>query len=229
MPPQMRSTGAPRADRWVWRGRARRAWRHGGQRLRSWCGRTRCGACRCAGRRRWPCSRLRPPRRSTLHRWGPWRPRGRCHRASSPACPSLSPWAAASRFQVATKVATLHERGQSASAPGRRPTPGQSPKRPPRSLLGNDLGRSWWFFTTLCGSRQIRWKTGLVELGRIELPSARRLTTALRPFPRLSRGGWLTAGSGGLAPSAPSFRNVSGLSHRQRSFPPSTPTSVAGL
>ena len=49
----------------------------------------------------------------------------------------------------------------------RKPTPPQSPKRPPRSLLGNDLGGSWWIFATLCGSRQIRWKMGLVELGSI--------------------------------------------------------------
>ena len=47
--------------------------------------------------------------------------------------------------------------------------------------------------------------------------------------PETSRDGWLPAGSGGLAPSASSFREVSGLSHRQRSFPPPTSTSVAGL
>lgn len=69
----------------------------------------------------------------------------------------------------------------------------------------------------------------MVELEGIEPSSAKRLTTALRPFPSSSRDGWLTTGLVGLAPSASSFRDAIGLSHRQRSFPPSTSTSVAGL
>lgn len=57
----------------------------------------------------------------------------------------------------------------------------------------------------------------MVELEGIEPSSAKRLTTALRPFPCSSRVGWLTTGSVGLAPSGSSFRAGSGLSHRQRS------------
>jgi len=68
-----------------------------------------------------------------------------------------------------------------------------------------------------------------VELEGIEPSSAKRSPTLLRPFPCPSLYGWLVAGSTGLAPTASSLRDVSGLSHRQRSFPPSTTASVAGL
>ena len=68
-----------------------------------------------------------------------------------------------------------------------------------------------------------------MELEGIEPSSAKRSPTLLRPFPCPSLYGWLVAGSTGLAPTASSLRDVSGLSHRQRSFPPSTTASVAGL
>lgn len=104
----------------------------------------------------------------------------------------------------------------------------QSDRRPEQTLDRSErpAGRAavvqtkWHFF---------REDAVVVELGRIELPSARRLTTALRPFPWLHRDGWCTAGSAGPKPTGSSFRAVSGLSRRQRSFSPSTSTSVAGL
>jgi hypothetical protein len=70
-----------------------------------------------------------------------------------------------------------------------------------------------------------------VELRGIEPRSAKRLSSVLRPFPRLRFYGYRTAGSVGLAEEAApgSFPEVSGLSRRQRSFPPSTTASVAGL
>ena len=58
-----------------------------------------------------------------------------------------------------------------------------------------------------------------VELGRIELPSARRSLDLLRPFPRLWLYGCHVAGSIGPEPTAESFLEVSVLSHRQRSLP----------
>ena len=59
----------------------------------------------------------------------------------------------------------------------------------------------------------------IVELGRIELPSARRSLDLLRPFPRLWLYGCHVAGSIGPEPTAESFLEVSVLSHRQRSLP----------
>ena len=64
-------------------------------------------------------------------------------------------------------------------------------------------------------------KDVLVELGRIELPSAKRLTTALRPFPRSSRTAGSLPGQVGSRPpprlseTSVFFRTVSGLSRRQ--------------
>jgi hypothetical protein len=70
-----------------------------------------------------------------------------------------------------------------------------------------------------------------VELGGIEPPSVEWMTTALRPFP------WTTAcrlpyrrvGWPHEEAAAGSFPGASGLSRRQRSFPPSTIASVARL
>ena len=59
----------------------------------------------------------------------------------------------------------------------------------------------------------------IVELGRIELPSAWRLSNVLRPFPRVWLYGCHVAGSLGPEPTAESFLGVSGLSRRQRSLP----------
>ena len=73
--------------------------------------------------------------------------------------------------------------------------------------------------------------SGLVELGRIELPSIRHSTFVLRPFPthpltqRHRRVGWPPL----LVARESSFRIVIGLSRRQQSFPLSSPASVAGL
>jgi hypothetical protein len=69
-----------------------------------------------------------------------------------------------------------------------------------------------------------------VELGGIEPPSISRCTNVLRPFPTST----LTlchrrVGCPLWADHAQSFLNVSGLSRRQWSFPPSSLTSVAGL
>ena len=58
----------------------------------------------------------------------------------------------------------------------------------------------------------------------------RAVPTALRPFPRSRRYGCRTAGSEGpRGLTAGSFPDVSGLSRRQRSLPPSSTASVAGL
>ncbi len=71
-----------------------------------------------------------------------------------------------------------------------------------------------------------------VELGGIEPPSIRRLTPVLRPFPTLPltqrdrRVGWPPVYP---VARALSFRRVIGLSRRHRSFPTSSPASVAGL
>src|SRR5688572_8844593 len=69
----------------------------------------------------------------------------------------------------------------------------------------------------------------VVELGGIEPPSAERSPSSLRPFPRLRLDGYRTAGSVELALTAGSFSDVNGLSRRQRSFPPPSTASVAGL
>ena len=69
--------------------------------------------------------------------------------------------------------------------------------------------RSHWWMTADLG----------VELGRIELPSARRLPDVLRPFPRLWLYGYHIAGSTEPKFTAKSFLEVSGLSRRQRSLP----------
>ena len=53
---------------------------------------------------------------------------------------------------------------------------------------------------------------GVVELGGIEPPSAKRSPTALRPFPSLHLYGWCAPGWAALAGTGSSFRAVSGLS-----------------
>ena len=58
-----------------------------------------------------------------------------------------------------------------------------------------------------------------VELGRIELPSARRSPDLLRPFPWLWLYGCHIAGSIGPRSTAKSFPDASVLSRRQRSLP----------
>lgn len=60
-----------------------------------------------------------------------------------------------------------------------------------------------------------------VELEGIEPSSAKRSTSALRPFPRSRHFGWRTAGSGEHAKvlAAESFLDASGLSRRQWSLP----------
>jgi hypothetical protein len=74
----------------------------------------------------------------------------------------------------------------------------------------------------------------VVELEGIEPSSVEQLPSALRPFPRLWFVGYHFAGSNGRSPegcvlAAGAFSEVSGLSRRQRSFPPSSSASVAGL
>ena len=59
----------------------------------------------------------------------------------------------------------------------------------------------------------------IVELGRIELPSARRSPDLLRPFPWLWLYGCHIAGSIGPRSTAKSFPDASVLSRRQRSLP----------
>jgi len=69
-----------------------------------------------------------------------------------------------------------------------------------------------------------------VELEGIEPSSGERSSPVLRPFPSSRRYGCRPAGSGGSEdPTAGSFPDVSGLSHRQRSVPAVSTASVAGL
>ena len=73
-----------------------------------------------------------------------------------------------------------------------------------------------------------------VELEGIEPSSAERSPFALRPFPSSWLFGYHLAGSSGGHPevtdrAAGAFSEVSGLSRRQRSFPPSSPASGARL
>ena len=68
-----------------------------------------------------------------------------------------------------------------------------------------------------------------VELGGIEPPSISRCTNSLRPFPTSTLTLCHRRVGCRLPGHASSFRDVSGLSRRQRSFSPSSPTSVAGL
>jgi hypothetical protein len=72
---------------------------------------------------------------------------------------------------------------------------------------------------------------GVVELGGIEPPSVSRWTNPLRPFPalRLSLPHRRVGRPPRAVVRARSFPSVSRLSDCQRSFPPASPASVAGL
>ena len=85
---------------------------------------------------------------------------------------------------------------------------GAARNRPPRRAAVVSLG----------GQRSCR-RHRAVELGRIELPSARRSLDLLRPFPCPWLYGCHTAGSVEPKLTAGSFPDASGLSHRQRSLP----------